>query len=49
MEDVLLAYQGDHLDNYRQEINEIITKQYEQDERNFKIEKYVIFTTKVRP
>ena len=38
MEDVLLAYQGDHLDNYRQEINEIITKQYEQDERNFKIE-----------
>ncbi|MZZ00617.1 TraC-F-type conjugal transfer protein, partial [Enterococcus faecalis] len=40
MEDVLLAYQGDHLDNYRQEINEIITKQYEQDERNFKIEKY---------
>lgn len=46
MEDVLLAYQGDHLDNYRQEINEIITKQYEQDERNFKIEKYAIFTTK---
>ena len=46
MEDALLAYQGDHLDNYRQEINEIITKQYEQDERNFKIEKYAIFTTK---
>ncbi|WP_164549975.1 VirB4-like conjugal transfer ATPase, CD1110 family [Enterococcus faecalis] len=46
LDGVLLEYKGDRLDNYRQEINEIIEKQYKQDERNFVIEKYAIFTKK---
>ncbi len=45
MDEVLLEYTGDHLDNYREEINTIIEKQVKQDERNFKVEKYAIFTT----
>lgn len=46
LEETLLPYEADDLDNYREEINDIITKQYDHDQRNFNIEKYAIFTTK---
>ncbi len=42
----LLPYQADEYDDYRGEINDIIKKQYDQDERNFEVEKYAIFSTK---
>lgn len=48
LDETLLVYQADSLDDYRQEINDIIIKQYEHDQRNFEIEKYCIFTTKAR-
>jgi len=46
LEDTLLPYEADSLDNYRQEMNDIITTQFQHDQRNFVIEKYAIFTTK---
>ncbi len=46
LESILLPYAADPLDNYRQEMNEIIDKQFQQDQRNFTIEKYATFTTK---
>ncbi|MGX7203083.1 TraC-F-type conjugal transfer protein [Enterococcus plantarum] len=46
LESILLSYAADPLDNYRQEMNEIIDKQFQQDQRNFTIEKYATFTTK---
>lgn len=46
LESILLPYAADPLDNYRQEMNEIIDKQFRQDQRNFTIEKYATFTTK---
>lgn len=46
LEETLLPYQADSLDNYREEMNEIIAKQYKRDQRNFVIEKYAIFSTK---
>lgn len=46
LDETLLSYRGDPLDSYRQEMNTIITKQFQQDQRNFVIEKYVTFTTK---
>lgn len=45
LEETLLPYQADSLDNYREEMNEIITKQYNRDQRNFVIEKYAIFSS----
>lgn len=45
IDQTLLPYQADKLDNYREEINEIIQQQYEKDERNFQVDKYAIFTT----
>ncbi|WP_242359021.1 VirB4-like conjugal transfer ATPase, CD1110 family [Lactococcus petauri] len=46
LNDFLLPYQGDGFDNYRAEINDIATKIYEKDQRNFEIQKYAIFTGK---
>lgn len=46
LDETLLPYQADGLDNYRQEINEAIESQYQHDQRNFEIEKYTIFSTK---
>ncbi|MEI5992465.1 prgJ [Enterococcus termitis] len=46
LESILLPYAADSLDNYRQEMNGIIDKQVQQDQRNFVIEKYATFTTK---
>jgi dihydrofolate reductase len=43
---VLLPYQADPTDNYRQEINDIIQNHFSHDQRNFEIEKYAIFSTK---
>lgn len=48
LDETLLVYQADSLDDYRQEINDIIIKQYEHDQRNFEVEKYCLFTTKAR-
>lgn len=45
IDQTLLPYQADKLDNYREEINEIIQQQYDKDERNFQVDKYAIFTT----
>lgn len=45
LEDTLIPYQADSLDNYRQEMNDIIGKQFSHDQRNFVTEKYAIFTT----
>lgn len=45
LDETLLPYQADSLDNYREEINEIISKQYQHDQRNFIVEKYAIFST----
>ncbi|WP_157456814.1 VirB4-like conjugal transfer ATPase, CD1110 family [Carnobacterium maltaromaticum] len=45
LEDTLIPYQADALDNYRQEMNDIIGKQFSHDQRNFVTEKYAIFTT----
>lgn len=46
LDETLLPYEADKLDNYRQEMNEIITKQFQHDQRNFVIEKYATFTTR---
>ncbi|MCA5014559.1 MULTISPECIES: VirB4-like conjugal transfer ATPase, CD1110 family [unclassified Enterococcus] len=46
LESILVPYAADNLDNYRQEMNEIIDKQFQHDQRNFTIEKYATFTTK---
>lgn len=46
LDETLLPYEADKLDNYREEINHIITKQFERDERNFEVERYAIFATK---
>lgn len=46
--ETLLPYEADKLDVYREEINNIIMAQYEQDERNFEVEKYAIFTNTSR-
>lgn len=48
LENTLLPYQADEFDNYREEINDIIATKYEHDQRNFKTEKYAVFTTKAR-
>lgn len=45
LDETLLSYQADSLDNYREEINGIISKQYQHDQRNFVVEKYAIFST----
>ncbi|EHV0179363.1 DUF87 domain-containing protein [Enterococcus faecalis] len=45
LEDTLLPYQADEFDNFREEINKIITDKHKQDERNFVIDKYAIFST----
>lgn len=45
LDHVLIDYQADHLDAYREEINQTITQHYEHDKRNFVVEKYAIFTT----
>ena len=44
MDQFLLPYQGDGLDNLRSEINDISTSIYEKDQRNFEIQKYAVFT-----
>lgn len=46
LESILLPYQADSQDNYRQEVNVIVENQFNRDERNFVIEKYATFTTK---
>ena len=46
LDSTLLPYKADANDEYREEINQIIKKQYERDERNFEVEKYAIFATK---
>ncbi|MFK4926718.1 VirB4-like conjugal transfer ATPase, CD1110 family [Lactococcus garvieae] len=46
LEGILLPYQGDTSDAYREEINEIISERYERDQKNFEVKKYAIFTTK---
>lgn len=48
LDQTTLEYEADELDNYREEINEIIKKQYDHDERNFEVEKYAIFSTSSR-
>lgn len=42
---VLLPYQADETDNYRQEINHMIEDHFSHDQRNFEIEKYAVFST----
>lgn len=46
LDETLLPYQADSLDNYREEMNDIISKQYKHDQRNFVVEKYAVFSTK---
>lgn len=46
LDETLLPYEGDSLDLYRQDMNTIISKQFQHDQRNFVVEKYVTFTTK---
>lgn len=45
-ETILMDYEGNHLDIYREEINQLIRKQTEKNESNFVVDKYAIFSTK---
>jgi len=46
LESILLPYQADSHDNYRQEVNDIIEKQFNRDQRNFVIERYATIKSK---
>lgn len=45
-EKILIDYEGNHLDIYREEINHLIRKQSEKNESNFVVDKYAIFSSK---
>ncbi|HGC5945059.1 TPA: VirB4-like conjugal transfer ATPase, CD1110 family [Enterococcus faecalis] len=45
IEQVLLPYQADETDDYRQEINHMIEDHFRHDQRTFEIEKYAVFST----
>jgi len=43
--DILLSYQADGFDDYRREMNDLISSRFSRDQNNFKVNKYAIFTT----
>ncbi len=45
LDNFLLSYAADSNDNYRGEVNEIITEHFEHDQKNFEIKKYATFST----
>lgn len=47
VDDILLDYQGDTEDEFREEINQLVEAAHARDDRGFEIKKYAIFSTHV--